>query len=293
MQRIYLLFVLLAASIGTYCQEDEQPENSNLLKYTPSLLLDKGQSEIKMFNNLYTQTSFYDASGSKTLLSERSTYFTSINQILIGISSKVNIGYLFFLRSVRIDKPASSPLSVFRFEQSPDSRTAVNFAGPTIRFSPFKNSKRISLQSSFLFPSAIDQEGINNRKPFLDFDKYFWWTQVFYDKILPNYFVLFAEIDLILRLDPKSVFTQSFVYNPVKLFFGKFIGTKWGVYTMAEWGPFWGDKEVLAAYYSQVGLGVKHQILPSLELEASYTLFPAGKNSGAGQTYNLGLRFLK
>jgi len=53
-----------------------------------------------------------------------------------------------------------------------------------------------------------------------------------------------------------------------------------------------GDKDLLAAYYVQAGSGVKIQVLKSLELEAAYTVFPSGKNTGAGQTYNIGLRFL-
>jgi len=287
-----ILLVFLLFSYGTIRGQNDD-DQSNLLKYTPSLLLSKGQTELKVFNNLYTQTAFYDAGGKKTPLDERSTFFTSINQILMGITPRLNVGYMVFFRSVRLDSPDSSPFQVFQSGEDSKSRSDINFAGPTVRFAPFKANKHLSFQSTYLMPTAYDQEGIDNNRPFLDFDKHYWWTQLYYDKVLPNYFVLFLEIDLVMRLDYTDLFKRSFVYNPVKLFFGKFLGSKWGVYTMAEWAPFWGDQEVLAAYYLQTGVGIKHQVHPNLELEAVYTLFPSGKNSGAGETFNFALRFLK
>lgn len=290
--RLGILITVLLLYCGEIMAQDEL-ELTNLVKYTPSLLLSKGQTEIKVFNNLYTQTSFYDTDGEKQDLNERSTYFTSITQVLMGVSPRVNVGYMVFLRSVRLDKPESGPFSVLRFENNLKSRSVVNFAGPTIRFAPFVRNEHISFQSTFLMPMVDDQEGLKNGGPFVDFDKQYWWTQVFYDKILPNNFVLFLEADLIVRIDKAEPLKQSFVYNPLKVFFGRFMGSNWGIYAMAEWAPFWGDKDLLAAYYMQTGAGIKYQVLKNLELEAVYTLFPTGKNSGAGETYNFGLRFLR
>ncbi|MBL4754206.1 MAG: hypothetical protein JKY52_11525 [Flavobacteriales bacterium] len=289
--RFRILLGILLLTFGEVGAQDED-DRSNLTKYTPSLLLSKGQTEVKVFNNLYTQTSFYDSETKKQELDERGTYFTAINQVLYGISPRVNIGYMLFFRSVRLDDAKSNPLSIFRFEKDLSSRTAVSFAGPTVRVSPFANNKHFSFQSTFLFPLVSDQEGAKSGGPFLDFDKHYWWTQFFYDKVLANNFVLFLEADLIVRIDKSEPFKQSFIYNPLKVFFGRFMGRNWGIYVMTEWTPFWGDKDLLAAYYVQAGSGVKVQVSKKLELEAAYTLFPSGKNTGAGQTYNLGLRFL-
>jgi len=281
---------LLFTGIGPINAQDSI---SNIQRYTPSVLLSKNQFEIKLFNNLYTQVAYFDQNGKKVNLSNRSTYFTDIIQFLYGASGRINVGMIAFLRSVRVDKVKSSPLSVLKFERSDDARTAFNFLGPFIRLNPFKSNKHLSFQSSFLFPTVSDQEGVIKGKPFLDFDKYYWWTQIFYDKMLPRHFVLFAETDIIFRIDKKEVFTKSFLYTPLKLFIGKFLGTGWGVYSMVEWAPFWGDKTLLEAFYLQLGIGTKYQLTSYLEAELLYTLFPIGKNAGAGQTYNLGLRFLR
>lgn len=292
MKRAIALFFGLYLLSPTDVWAQDSDEQSNLMKYTPSLLLSKGQTEIKIFNNLYTQTAFYNASGKREVLNERSTYFTSINQVLVGVSSRINLGYMVFLRAVRVGKTETSPFSILQFENGPNARSTINFAGPTIRFSPLAENKHISFQSSFLTSIADDQEGVDNNRPFLDFDKHFWLTQFYYDKVFMNNFVLFLEADLIVRIDQGEPLKQSFVYNPLKVFFGKFMGSNWGIYLMTEWTPFWGDKELLAAYYTQSGAGIKYQVLKMLELEAVYTMFPAGKNSGSGQTFNFGLRFL-
>lgn len=49
-----LLFLMLALSVSA--QEEQPEEKSNIITYTPSKLLNKGQLDIKWFNNLYTQT---------------------------------------------------------------------------------------------------------------------------------------------------------------------------------------------------------------------------------------------
>jgi len=155
-------------------EEDSQKEGLFFYKYTPSILLEKGQYEIKAFNNLYTQTAYYNQNSEKIDDVRRSTYFTSIIHGLYGISPKVNLGVLAFFRSVRVDKVSSLPFSVLRFENSTDTRTTISQIGPIVRISPFRKNVNLSIQSTILFPLANDMEGVNNNKPFLDFDKYTW-----------------------------------------------------------------------------------------------------------------------
>ena len=54
-------------------------------------------------------------------------------------------------------------------------------------------------------------------------------------------------------------------------------------------------QEAFFAYFVQSGLGGKYQLIPGLmELELLYTNFWAGsEGEGAGQTYNLGIRFIQ
>ena len=49
-----LVFSMIAFSVSS--QEEDEKEQSNIITYTPSKLLNKGQWDIKWFNNLYTQT---------------------------------------------------------------------------------------------------------------------------------------------------------------------------------------------------------------------------------------------
>ena len=49
----------------------------------------------------------------------------------------------------------------------------------------------------------------------------------------------------------------------------------------------------LPNYYLQVGAGAKYQLTSSLNLELLYTNFITGVSNGAGQTYNLGLRYIR
>ncbi|MFK8060334.1 MAG: hypothetical protein AB8B78_09615 [Polaribacter sp.] len=58
LSKIAFIF-LLAISLQSFAQEDTEDKDnskSNIQTYTPSKLLDKGQLDIKFFNNLYTET---------------------------------------------------------------------------------------------------------------------------------------------------------------------------------------------------------------------------------------------
>jgi len=283
---ILLVFINIEPA---HCQDS----SSIFQVYTPSVLLKEDQVEVKIFNNLYTQTAFFDENSRRIDQNTRATYFTGIGQLLYGFSSKTNAGLVFLFRSVRIDTSISSPLAVFKFEGGSNTRTALSSVGPTIRFAPFKKNGNLSVQSTLLFPVSLDLQGISNGKPFLDFDKYLWWTQLFYDKLLPHYFLLFAEADLLIRVDRKFDLSKSIISTPLKVFIGKFLGEKWGIYSMVEWAPFWGYKPLLPAFIHKLALVGKYQLLKHLELELLYTIFPFGKNQGAGKTCNLGIRYIR
>jgi len=62
---LLLTGLLLTATIG-YAQEDEDTQESNIQKYTPSKLIGKGQWDVKWFNNLYTQTKSANVDGDVT-----------------------------------------------------------------------------------------------------------------------------------------------------------------------------------------------------------------------------------
>ena len=64
------------------------------------------------------------------------------------------------------------------------------------------------------------------------------------------------------------------------------------LYLQNQFWPSIGS-EGLPSYFVQEGLGVKYQLFKGVELESSYTMFVIGKDTGAGQTFNLGVRILR
>ena len=72
---ITTFFLFVFTTLQTYSQNDIDTSKSNIQTYTPSKLLNKGQWDIKFFNNLYTETEakFNGVKADKA----RETYFTS------------------------------------------------------------------------------------------------------------------------------------------------------------------------------------------------------------------------
>lgn len=264
------------------------PNVGNLQAYTPSTLLKPGQIEIKLFNNLYSQTAFFDENSKKKEQNSRSTYFTGILNSLYGISEDLNVGLDLYLKSVRNDSESSSPFALFQFSSNKNSRTAVAQIGPKIKISPFKTIRNLAFQSTLLFTLDSDLDGSNsNESPFLDVDGMQWWTQVFYDYSIDNDFLLYFESGLFIRFNSEY---EDF-FTPFKGFLNYYPSRDWTIYLPIEFTSYWKDASI-SAHYSQLGLGGKYQLISSIELEILYTKFIFGKNQGAGATYNLGMRII-
>jgi len=269
----------------------EQP--INLQEYTPSALLKPGQIEVKLFNNLYTDKASFDENGDIRESSRRQNYFSSFLQTSYGLAPKLNIGIDVIFKSVSLDDDVtSSPFALFAFQNTSNTRTAISYIGPKIKFSPFKKLSGLSVQSTFFIPLASDQQGLFNDKPYLSFDGYQWWVQLFYDQKLSDKFRAFFELDAISYIDRAFEQKNSSLDTPVKGFLSYFLTPKTTLYLLTEWAPTWGEGGI-PSYYSQVGVGGKYQLTSNLEIELLYTDFPLGKNKGAGTTYNLGFRFLR
>ncbi len=264
----------------------EAPQS--LQSYTPSTLLSPGQLEIKQFNNVYTQTAFFDQEGNRQEDNYRSTYYTGILNILYGEATRVNIGMDMFFKSVRVDDRSSKFINVFRFAGEPSSRTALASVAPKLKVAPFSSVPRLAVQTALVIPVVSDLEGRNNNKPFLDYDALQWWTQIFYDYSLNTRWLIYLETGAFFRFESNRT---DFV-TPMKFFLNFYPSQRWTLYLPLELTPTWKSGGGWASYYTQVGGGIKFLISSFVELEALYTVFPAGKNNGAGQTYNLGVRII-
>jgi hypothetical protein len=216
-------------------------KSNNTQEYTPSVLYKKGQWEYKFFNNLYTQTKGYDNDGNKINYTNRGNYFTSINQFLFGVNSKINVGADVWINSVRVnDSIAASPFNVLKFESSPNTRTEIGYIGPKIKIIPFKKWSHLSFQTTFLIPIASDMEGKKNGKPFLSRDSYISITQIFYDYSISSKFQLFFQFSpwiYIAKEKPLDGSERIAVSSPTSLFFSYFPSERLTFYVQQEFWP--------------------------------------------------------
>lgn len=282
MKRKFLYIVIILSS-RVYAQEE-----SNVRTYTPSVLLDEKQVDIQFFNNIYTQVGYYDTKGKFTNSGMRQSWYNGFIQAIYGIDKgrRVNIGFDLNIRSVLLDTTFSSPFNVLKFQNHNMARSEVITAlGPKLKFLPFKNS-RLSIQSAFWVPIQKNMEA----NPWLDYQRFTSWTQIFYDRTYKGKYQMFYEFDLMTRIGTdlnKNTFETRI---PMSLFASYFASPKSTVYVMTQFVPFVSD---FPTFYLQIGAGTKYQLTKSLNVELLYSNFIAGINQGAGQTFNLGLRYIK
>ncbi len=263
-----------------------------LQTFTAGTLLRNGQIEAKVFNNLYTQTQFFNDQRQRQDQGTRSNFFASIWSVMYGLQPNLNVGIEAYVRSTSNRVPNSSPLDVLRFQNSPEARSALTQIGPKIKYAPFR-VKGLSVQTTLLFPLVTDLQGrtdiedLNNNRPYLDHDGYQLFQQFFYDKLIGTSFNLFAEATAFVRIDRRFDKNNTGITTPLKGFLSYFPTPKITTYAMTEFAPNWNG-----SFYAQSGLGAKYQLTKNFEAELLYTNFWLGRNGGAGQTFNLGMRYL-
>ena len=284
-----ILFPLLLLTLIVNAQEIV--DNRNVQDYTPSILINKGQTEFKLFNSLYTQTLFFDEEGNKKDAGGRSTFYTSIAEYNYGLSSKVSIGGELWFRSVYVGATNSNATNVLTFSNSSKSRTGINLAGIKIKFNPVKKWKRFSVQSGLMLSVISDPQSEKLDRPFLDNNRHLWITKFLYDKKITEKFQMFTQIATWVSIDKNLSDENTNLATPFDLFLSYFPTKKITIYLQNQIWPTFGDKG-LSSYFVQEGLGLKYQLFKGVELETSYTSFIVGETSGAGQTFNLGVRIL-
>lgn len=246
--------------------------------YTSGTLIGAGKTEIKLFNNLYCQTQSFDENGNRIDRTFRDTYFTGILTLMHGYSDRVDVGLEAYPKFVRVTDICTE---CDRVTLPMVSRSALALLAPKIKF---KLSNQITAQSTLVIPVGKNMEG-GNGEPFLEYDDVQWWNQLYYQKPIGDKLLIFAETGVLFRYDLASDNRVHEWVFPVKLLFQYSPIEKFTAYTLTEIAPSTNQN-----YYTQVGLGAKYQLSDRFLVEVLGTTFPAGKNKGAGQTLNLGLR---
>jgi uncharacterized protein DUF547 len=279
-------------------------KNNQIQPFRASVLLHPGVTEIKVFNSLYTQTTF-DGFESKN---SRSSYFSSFTQVLYGWNNNINIGFdLVYKSNVVNDFKNASPFKTLAFQnvweyqtfncdsnthnisslsecrletepitsdtlRSADGRVlqthhsvGLSHFGPKIKINPIKKWSNLSLQQTLFIPINKSVDG-----SMVSF------TQLFYDKPIGNKSQLFAEASL------WTTITPNFKPNPfVKVFYSYFPANKWTIYGMTS-------------NLLEYGAGAKFFVLPKIELELLYTYYlPINQfmQDRRAMTFNFGIRY--
>ena len=295
MKKIFIATVAIAMGFAGFSQEDENTNRSVIQEYTPSILLKKGQWDIKWFNNLYTETEA-TFNGVRTNI-PRNTFFTSSVDIFTGISesNRVNVGLLFEIRSNVIG--GRDALDVFSFDgESGTARSGLTSFAPAIKFNPIKNVGNFTIQSALHIP-LIDNETENG--VFLDQDGFIFQNRFFYDYSFSG-----ADWQLFFELNTEYSFGEqdSFAYNSLRLipgaFLSYFLSSKFTVLGYAQhlqlisFGPNDAGLNDFSQDATILGVGAKYQLTDALNIELLYSDFVRGNDTGLGQTFNIGLRAL-
>ena len=294
MKKLTTIVAFLIATIAI-AQEDNDTQKSVIQEYTPSILLKKGQWDIKWFNNLYTETkSTFDGVESDI---PRNTFFTSTIDVFTGISesNRLNIGLLLEFRSNVIG--GRDALDVFSFDgETGSARSGFTSFAPAIKFNPIKSVGNFTIQTAFHIP-LIDNESENN--VFLDQDGYIFQNRFFYDySFAGGNWQLFTELNTEYNFGEQN----SFAYNSLRLIPGAFLSyfpsskfTVLGFVQHLQLISFGGNDQGFNDFSQDatiLGAGAKYQLTNELNVEFLYSNFVRGNDTGLGQTFNVGLRAL-
>jgi len=267
-------------------QDFDQDADSNIQQYTPSKLMGKGQWDLKWFNNLYTETKSTFSSGKEA----RKTFFTSTIEVYTGTgeNNRWNLGAIVELRSNVVG--GRNALDVFKFDgENTTARSGITSIAPSVKFVPIESLSNFSVQSSFFIP-LVENETENG--VFLDQKGYIWQNRFFYDLTFSNRkWQLFTELNSELSFGKAG---ESFANNSLNLspgiFLSYFPSSKFTILALAQHSQRLDLGNNFAQNYTALGGGVKYQLTNSLNIEALYTNFVRGENTGLGRTFNLGLR---
>ena len=279
MRQLSFLLILIF-SISTFSQEEET--KSNIQTYTPSVLLENDQWDIKLFNNLYTENKFANSNGdSQSKL--RENYFTSTIEVFTGVSEnkRINVGAIIEYRSNT--NGGRDAFSVFNSGQ----RSGITSIAPAIKFQPLKSLGNFSIQSALHIP--LTSKEVDNGV-FLDQTSWIFQNRFFYDYNFGNgKWQLFTELNTEYNFENENSFANNTFSLTPGVFVSYFASSDWTVLGFAQHFQRFGD---FTQDYTSLGVGSKYQLNSVLNLEVLYSNFVRGTDNGLGQSFNLGLRAL-
>ena len=284
----FLMAGILMSALGMSAQDtidadDDDIGGSVIQNLTPSKLIAKGQWDIKLFNNFFTQ----DDSTFEVDQGVRQNFFTSTLEVFTGVSDtrRVNVGVIAEYRANGRDFTLADGSTERR---RTNGLTAI---APSIKFVPFERVGNFSILSSLSIP-LISDEVDQDTGVFLDQKGFTWQNRFFYDYTFPGKkWQIFSELNTEFNFGDQD---ESFANNSLNLVPGVFLSyfpsSNFTISVLAQHNQRLDLGNDFTQNFTALGGGAKYQLTKELNLEVLYTNFVRGENTGLGETFNLGLR---
>ena len=284
--KIPVALALFVALTFTGYAQDTDDGGTVIQNLTPSKLVGPGQWDLKLFNNLYTQTrSTFDSEDGI-----RQNFFTSTLEAFVGVSPsrRINVGIITEYRANSRDFIVDPANPTVLDRRNTSGLTSI---APSIKFVPFKNAANFSILSSISIP-LIDSENDEETGVFLDQNGFTWQNRFFYDYTFPGKeWQIFAEVNSEYNFGDEA---DSFANNSLRLtpgvFLSYFPSPKFTISALVQHSQLLDLGNNFSQNFTAVGGGVKYQLTKELNIEALYTNFVRGQDTGLGETFNIGLR---
>lgn len=280
-------------------------------RYLATRLYNKGEFEVHIFNNYYTQkeTGTYE-----NFNFGRHNFFTILSAVTVGINNRLNIGLGARTRSVYQDRLSTD--GVFKAlsfgenlvrtdiegRNAGYTRTGLTAIYPFVKYAPFASHSNISITHTLFVPTGDDLEG-RNGGGYIDWDNISFNNQLFYTKSLGLKKELFIDAGFLIENLGTHVFTNSdsggftqfgFPLTAILNVFPKSGVTYYGLISAAPRitvSSSNGNRSIDSNAYAQGGAGFKYFLTSNLEVETLYTLFLDTTDNRIAHTFNLGLRY--
>ena len=299
-KQLILASLLSLLTLGVFAQDDDAG-GSVIQNLTPSKLIGKGQVDVKWFNNLFTQTRVADDSGDSST-SPRQNFFTSTLDVFYGVSEnrRVTVGAILEFRSNTIG--GRGAFDVFSFDgENGTARSGITSIAPSVKFVPFESVSNFSVQTSLVIPT-IESEFDNG--VFFDQDGFVLQNRFFYDIAIgnTNKWQLFFDLNTEFNFGDELEFGDdgrsdgSFANDSLRLIPGAFLSyfpsSKFTAQVFAQHFQLIDLGNDFEQDLTAFGAGAKYQLTDKLNVEALWSYFARGNDSGLGESYNIGLRYV-
>ena len=258
-----------------------------------SVMIKHRQIELNYFASLASANRYRDIGGNLQDINARQTYLYNTLQITYGISKDVrfNIGLDVNAAMGRIDEdPNSSVFKVFDESVTGNSRHAgaITSFAPRIRWMPFKNNYRFTIQSSVILPMPVNDA----KQQVLGHSQIYFLSQFLYNLPLSERLYLFSQLSL--QYGFKRANVPAVFYSPLSVYLSYYIPKKLILFGLMNYVPIFTkeSKWTYSRYTVQAGGGIQYQVSKQILLNAYYATDLKGKNYPNMGSYTISFRFI-